>query len=330
MPHAISSLLLASGMLGAGCGRDGGVPDSELGELVVAPKLADHPIEVEKAATDPAELGRAIALPHHKFAALVGPHRLRISSSFEVSEAGKIVDQLTDEISLDFDSPASWHGTSNNSADYGRETIFTGGALFLRARYQRFHQRLPTNDAEPAALADRFFDAGAATWDLLSPAIAVADKGAATAAGRPARKISLGDERSPRKPARETLTQRKWRESRTVQGVEGEALIDAETGAPLALELRGTVSFMRDGKAYSMRVSVKSEVTQLGRPAISAPDPAEVVQTPGRMHEVDERDRLLERIAPPLRGADRGADRGARPPEAPASPSTKPAAETSK
>lgn len=313
-------------MLGAGCGRDGGVPDSELGELVVAPKQADHPIEVEKAATDPGELGRAIALPHHKFAALVGPHRLRIASSFEVSEAGRIVDQLTDEISLDFDSPASWHGTSNNSADYGRETIFTGGALFLRARYQRFHQRLPTNDAEPAALADRFFDAGAATWDLLSPAIAVADKGAATAAGRPARKISLGDERSPRKPARETLTQRKWRESRTVQGVEGEALIDAETGAPLALELRGTVSFMRDGKAYSMRVSVKSEVTQLGRPAISAPDPAEVVQTPGRMHEVDERDRLLERIAPPLRGADRGA----RPPEVPASPSTKPAAETSK
>lgn len=298
-------------MLGIGCGRDGGVADSELGELVIAPKLADHAIEVEVASRDARELGRAVALPHHRVAALLGPHRLTITSSFEVSEAGKVVDQLTDELSLEFASPTAWHGTSNNSAEYGRETIFLDGSLYLRARYQRWHQRPPTNDVEPAALADRFYDAGAATWDLLSPAIAVADKGATTSAGsqpRAARKIAITAAASPQKPPREVLSQRKWRESRTVEGVEGEAVLDAATGAPLQLSLRGTVGFMRDGKAYSMRVSVTSAVTSLGAPpAITAPDPAEVVQTPVRMHEVDERDKLLERIAPPLRGADRAA-----------------------
>jgi hypothetical protein len=318
---SVPTLAAASGMLGAGCGRDGGVADSELGELVIAPKLADHAIDVELASRDAGELARAVALPHRRLAALLGPHRLAITSSFEVSEAGKIVDQLTDELSLDFASPTAWHGTSNNSAEYGRETIFLDGSLYLRARYQRWHQRPPTNDVEPAALADRFYDAGAATWDLLSPSITVTDQGATTSATSPpraARKIAITSAASPQKPAREALTQRKWRESRTVEGVEGEAVLDATTGAPLRLALRGTVGFMRDGKAYSMRVNVTSAVTSLEAPSISAPDPAEVVQTPVRMHEVDERDKLLERIAPPLRGADRAA------PSTPSTPSTPP------
>jgi hypothetical protein len=293
-------------MLVVSCGRDGGVPDAELGELVLAPKQADHPIDVAAAAKDPRELARAVALPHGRLAALLGPHRLTITSSFEVSEAGQVVDQLTDEISLDFAAPEAWHGTSNNSADYGREVIFTDGSLYLRARYQRWHQRPPTNDAEPTALRDRFYDAGAATWDLLAPAIALADQGAIAGepknGGKQARKIAISFAPQPSKPARELVTQRKWRESRTVDAVEGEALLDAATGALLHLSLRGTVGYMRDGKAFSMKVSLESAVALGPPPAIAAPDADEVVRTPGRMHEVDERDKLLERIAPPLRG----------------------------
>jgi hypothetical protein len=294
--------LALSGMLGA-CGREGGVSDSELGDLVLAPKVADHPIDVAAAAKDPRELGRAIAQPHSRVAPLLGPHRLTVTSSFEVHEAGQIVEQQTDEVALDFASPEAWRGVSNNSADYGREVIFQGGALYLRARYQRWHQRPPTTDAEPAALRDHFADAGAATWDLLAPAIAVADQGAVTTAGKPARKIAITTSASPRKPPAEALTQRKWREKRSVEAVEGEAVLDAASGAVLALSLRGTVGFMRDGKSFSMKVSLVSEVSSLGQPpAITAPDPSEVVLTPGRLHEVDERDKLLERIAPPLRG----------------------------
>lgn len=289
--------------LAAGCGRDGGVADSELGELVLAPRAADHAIDVAAAAADARELGRAVAMPHGRLAAALGPHHLAITSSFEVTEAGQVVEQQTDEVALDFASPAAWHGVSNNSADYGREILFVDGALYLRARYQRWHQRPPTTDAEPEKLRERFADAGAATWDLLSPAIAVADKGATTSNGKPARKIAITTAAEPRKPAAEPLAQRKWRERRAVEAVEGEAVLDASSGALLALSLRGTVGFMREGKSFSMKVSLTSGVSALGQtPAITAPDPAEVVLTPGRLHEVDERDKLLERIAPPLRG----------------------------
>lgn len=279
--------------------------DSELGDLVIAPKVADHAIDVAAAAKDPRELGRALAMPHSRLAPLLGPHRLTITSSFEVHEAGQIVEQQSDETTLEFASPAAWRGVSNNSAEYGREVIFVDGALYLRARYQRFHQRPPTTEAEPAAQRDRLADAGAATWELLAPAVALADQGAFTVSGfgdKPARKIAISTAASPRKPEAELLAQRKWREQRTLEDVEGEAVLDAATGAPLALTLRGTVGFMREGKSYSMKVRLSSEVSSIGAaPAITAPPPAEVVLTPGRLHEVDERDKLLERIAPPLR-----------------------------
>jgi hypothetical protein len=312
-----------SGMLGAGCGRDGGVSDSELGDLVLAPKAADHAIDVAAAAKDPRELGRALAVPHSRLGGLLGPHRLAISSSFEVTEAGVVVEQQSDETTLDFASPASWRGVANNSADYGREVIFEGGALYLRARYQRYHQRPPTTEAEPAALRDRFADAATATWELLAPAAAVADLGAVTfpgLGGKPARKIAISMAAAPRKPEPELLAQRKWREQRSLAGVEGEAVLDAASGAPLSLTLRGTVGFTREGKSYSMKVSLKSEVSSLAQArAISAPDPAEVVLTPTRLHEVDERDKLLERIAPPLRSKQPSSS----PPPPPSPPAAK-------
>jgi hypothetical protein len=312
--------LLASGTFaGAGCGRDGGVPDSELGELVLAPKRSDRPIDGDLAARDAGELGRAVTMSHARLLHALGPHRLRLQSTLEVKEAagGKLVDQLSDDTTLEVAAEAAWHGVMNNSADYGREVIFLDGALFLRARYQRWHKRAPNDDAEPASLRERFYDGIAATWDLLAPAIAVADKGAVTVAGRPARKIALSTATSPRKPDPEPLAHRRWRETRTVSQLEGEAVIDAATGALLQLTLRGTVGYRREQTAYSMRVSISSSVTDLGAAgltaAITAPDPEQVVLTPGRLHEVEERDKLLEGIAPPLRGAGKSASDPVKP-----------------
>jgi hypothetical protein len=291
-----------------GCGRDAGVPDGELGDLVLAPKQPEKPVSVDSATRDAAELGRAVLVPHHRLADQLGPHRLTIKTSMQLLPAGgqAPLEQLTDDIGLEFASPVAWHASSNNSADYGREVTFVDGDLFLRARYQRWHQRKPSQDGEPAELRDRFYEGAAAHWDLLAPAIAVADGGELTFAGRPAHKIVLSTAAQPRRPATELTAQRKWREGRTVEKVEGEAVLDASSGALLKLTLRGTVGLQREGRGYSMRVSVDSAVTDLGTaPAITAPPAADVVQTPVRLHEVDERDKLLEKIAPPLRSTER-------------------------
>ena len=79
-------------------------------------------------------------------------------------------------------------------------------------------------------------------------------------------------------------------------------VIDSAKGIPLSWKLDGSVGFTKDGKRYSMRVSLAGGVTQIGVVAvISAPAEGEVVATPGRLREVEERDQLLQGIAPPLR-----------------------------
>lgn len=308
--------LATAAALGA-CRREGGVPDSELGELVIERPTKDHPIDVALAARDAAELGRAIATPHHKVAAALGPHRLRVRSQLTVTEpaqAGRVVEELSDETELSYAGDEAWHGRLANSADYGREVIYLAPELYLRARYQRWHQRQPTDEREPEALLDRFAEAAAAHWDLLAPGIAVADRGAAALAGRSARKLAVTTAARPAKPASEPVAQRKWRESREVEAVEGEVTLDEASGAVLALALRGTVRFRRDGRTFAMKVSVESQLVDVGQtPPPAPPSTEDVVQTPGRLHEVDERDQLLEGIAPPLR-ADRRPTRAKAPP----------------
>src|SRR5689334_5231068 len=47
-------------LLAAACSRSSGVPDEELGGLVVTAKPASQAIDVDRAAKDPVELGRAL------------------------------------------------------------------------------------------------------------------------------------------------------------------------------------------------------------------------------------------------------------------------------
>lgn len=303
---------LAVAFAAGACRRESGVPDSELGELVLERPSKDHPIDVALAARDAAELGRAVATPHHKVAAALGPHRLLVRSRLIVTEparAGLVVEDLSDETRLLYASDKAWRGVLTNSADYGREVLYLAPDLYLRARYQRWHQRPPTDEQEPEVLLDRFAEGGAANWDLLEPAIAVADRQSATFAGRPARKLAISRSERPAKPAVEAVAQRKWRQTRQIEAVEGEVTLDEASGAVLALELRGTVRFQRDGRTFAMQLSIDSRLEEVGQtPALPPPAAEEVVQTPGRLHEVDERDQLLEGIAPPLR-ADRRPNR---------------------
>ncbi|TMQ07304.1 MAG: hypothetical protein E6J90_43780 [Deltaproteobacteria bacterium] len=208
------------------------------------------------------------------------------------------------------------------------ETLFVGGTLYLRPRYQRWHAREPEAPDEPTALRDQYFDAVAATWDLLSPGVELTDRGRFDIAGRPGRKIEIVLDAEPHRPPAEPIAQRRWREGRSVDAVAGEVVLDAEKGVPLAVKLSGSVGFSRDGRRFTMKASVEATISGLGtNTVIAAPPDAEVVTTPERLREVDDRDYLLQGIAPPLR---RNPDGTAVTPtpnfaEPPARPADKPA-----
>jgi hypothetical protein len=292
--------VLAASLALAACGRSQGVDDRDLGGLVVAPKTEQAPVVVDKAVKDPAELGRALAEPHHAWG--IGMHTLAIATTTTVEEAGKPVDTLTDHTTLELGDKGAYHALYTNSADYGREVTFIGGQLYLRPKYQKWHQRAPETPDEPAQIEDQMAGAAAATWDLLAPAAELTDEGPAQVGGRAGRKIAVKLSPSPKKPPKEPLAQRKWRETRSIDAVSGEVILDADKGIPLHVNLSGTVSFTRDNRRFTMKVSVQTDVSGVGTAAaITVPAAEDVVATPERLREVDDRDFLLQGIAPPLR-----------------------------
>jgi hypothetical protein len=307
------------------CGRSEGVADRDLPGLVVEARRADPPLDVAAAAKDPAELGRAMAKPYRAVLAAIGPHAMAINTTITVEEAGKPISDLSDHAQIENGDAGAFHAVYTNSADYGRETTYIvgpaaagsgsavpTGTLYLRPRYQRWHARAPESADEPAALRDQYGGAIAATWDLLAPGAELVDRGAATVSGRAGKKIEIKRAAAPTRPQAEPLAQRKWRESRAVEAVSGEIVLDAKSGVPLAVTLTGIVSFARDGRRFTMKVALDSTISGLGSTvALTAPAEPEVVATPERLREVDDRDYLLQGIAPPLR---RNPDGSAIPP----------------
>jgi len=321
----------------AACSRSQGVSDQDLPGLVVEAQKPEPPIDVERAVQDPAELGRALARPYRAMLAALGPHTVAVNTAITVEEGGKQVSELTDHAQIDNGEGGTYRAVYTNSADYGRETTFTGGMLYLRPRYQRWHARAPEAPDEPAQLRDRYFEAVAATWDLLAPGAELVDRGPLESAGRPGRKIGVGRASEPSQPPAESIAQRTWREARSIDVVAGEIVLDTERGVPLTVKLTGAVGFTRDGRRFTMKVSVDSTISGVGTAAAITPPPeGEVVATPERRREVDDRDYLLQGIAPPLRRNPDGTAippvpnlRGTEPPPggaaAPARPSDKPA-----
>jgi hypothetical protein len=303
---AIACLAVGLGC-GLGCGRAQGVDDKELGNLVIAPAEQIAPIKTTRAAAEPAEMSRAMMQPLTAVAAGLGPHRTEITQTTIVDEAGKVVSEMTESTTIELGDKGAYHGSYGNTADYGREVIFDGASLFLRPRYQRWHQRAPESPTEAVEQRDKFYAPIAATWDLFAPAIELVDKGNADVAGRTGRKIEI--HKAPKAAANpaEKLAQRKWREARVIEDVSGEVVLDAEKAVPLSVKLAGTISFMRDGRRFQMKVTLASTVTSTAATAISAPDKTEVVATPERLREVDDRDTLLQGIAPPSRKQNEGS-----------------------
>jgi hypothetical protein len=289
-------------LLGGACSGSGGVPDQELPGLVVAAAERDPAIDAKNAPKDPEALARAIATPHGTVAAALGAHKVIARSKVDVVEGTASVESLATDVTIEMAADGTYHATLDNSADYGRETTYTGGKLYLRPRYGRWHGRAPNDDAEAAQIVDDLASELPGHYELLARAVDVADKGPVTEAGRPAHAVAVTLAKAPRKPAAQTLRQKSWRDTAVVEAASGEVVIDDKTGAVLRAQISGQVAFARDGRRFTMKLEARHQTEPLAAAPTFAPPPAEeVVATPERLREVDDRDFLLEGMAPQAR-----------------------------
>ncbi len=298
VPASIAAALALAAAVA--CGSSEGRSDEDLPGLVHAPKQAPDAVNVQEAARDLGALLRAVSLSHAQVGTLTGPHTVTGRSHSEVREKGAVIETVDDEIGIEFDAKGNFHAQLDNSKEYGRDVYLVDGWLYLRPRYGKFHRRRPTDDGEPARIRGEVYGAVAATLDLLSPAVALSDGGEVQVAGRKARLIKLATAPQPRKPPAQSLTQRKWRETAAVREVSGELVLDGKTGVVLRGVVQGVVAFQRDGRSFEMKLDARHELGTFGAvEEVEAPAPELVVADSEQRHELNERDSLLEGIAPP-------------------------------
>lgn len=309
-----AALVVVASCLGGagGCGSSSGRSDEDLAGLVKRETHEAAPIDLDRAAIDPAELARAVLQPHRLTVAL-GGHTFKGTSSIVVTEEQQTVEDLQDETSIDMREDGSYHAVLNNSRDYGREAVFVDGTLYVGARHQKLSKRKPADDEEPSRIADEIAGTFAADLELVAHAAEVSDRGVVQVAGRPARtivfKLAPGEHEAPRQP----LPQRAWRESIVVSALQGQASLDGETGLLLAGTLEATLGFSRDGRRFHMQLKATHELADIGSArTIAAPPEDRVVVVAEHHREAEERDKLLEGIAPPARKAPTPGD-GATP-----------------
>jgi hypothetical protein len=315
-------LVLAAALAAAACSSEG-VPDDKLQGLVHPTRTTPAPIDVDKAAQQHGELVRAARLPHRQVGAALGPHIFKGTTRFEVREGAQVVEKLEVTTRLQQDASGGLHCLRENSADYGAEMIFTGGTVYVRPRYSKFHRRPPSDEDEPLRFCDDTFAELGDHLELVAAALEVDDEGPVDLAGRRGRKIELRVAPSPRPPARETAPERAWRQTVAVSELAGNLVLDQETGVPLAGELRATLGFTRDGKSFDMKLEVTLTAEAIGAVAtIAAPPADQTVATFEHNREAEEREELLHGIAPPARkpptpetvptgkGGDKGGDKG--------------------
>lgn len=283
-------------------GSGEGVPDHELGGLVVAAAEQDHTVDLDRAAADPLVLARALTMPHQTVAAALGSHRFHGTSKTTVTDGAATVEELADETRIEFRDGGAFSAVLENSQDYGRQAVFADGVLYLRPRHGKFHRRPPVDDAEPGRIRDEVFATLGAYFELLAPGAELSDRGADQVAGRAARKIDITRAPEPReRPPEDDDGVRAWRQAAVVREVTGTVWLDADSGAPLAADVRGVVQFARGDRRLDMAIEVSHRIEAIGQPIdIEVPAADQTVTTHERAREVEERKQLLQGIGPPV------------------------------
>jgi hypothetical protein len=301
IPNRLPWALVAALLLTA-CSRDNDSSNPGLDTLLKVPENTPAELDVDKARADVDELAKVLREGHHRLSEVIGAHKVAGKALVTVSNAGNVVEELTTTIQIEVDKDFHFDARLNNSKSYGRHAIWDGESLYLRPGQGKFNKRLPNDEAEVASTQDAFFAHPWAQFELVLGHVDIAASTDELLDKRAVVTIDLALASKPRKLDEETLEHRKWRSGITVSKLSGKVHLDKETGIPLALDLSSSVGFTRDGKNFVMKLEVEQTISDIGHALTVAVPPADqIMSAPKRLPELDERELLLDGIAPPAK-----------------------------
>jgi hypothetical protein len=265
-----------------GCTRGGGENFGLGGDAPV-------PVDVKRLA-EPDQLLRALSLPGAQLDQQLGAHRLTAGSRTQIEPPGRPVEQLDESYRLDSDGKGALHVVHDNSRGYGLEAVLLAGQLYVKPRYGRFAIHRPEGD-EVARLRDNVEGVAFGYLEVLRRWLVVKEVGRSEAFGRPAVRVALSASASPSKMPSERAAYRKWRDTVEVRSINGELLLDAASGAPLAGRLVASYTFSRSDLKGPVAVTLDYKMETRPPEPIVAPADAVVAR---RSRPMVDRDALLE------------------------------------
>jgi hypothetical protein len=207
-----------------------------------APATSPREIDLGRLGRDRQTSLRALRMSHRAVAARLGAHKISCRSSLETTLPGTTPQRVDQEVTLQRDAQGRFSAVKTTHPQYGNEVIWTGEFLFPRLRYGKFLKRRARPE-EPLEIADRMVGLLPAYVRLLGRFLAVEPDGTARFLGREVVRVKLALAPSPAPPAPLPGAARRWRQSIVAKEIQGQALLDAKSGAPLSVDLRARYTF---------------------------------------------------------------------------------------
>ncbi|MBI5069898.1 MAG: hypothetical protein HZB56_16820 [Deltaproteobacteria bacterium] len=229
------------------------------------------------AAAAPAPAPDAAQAPAPAPAAAPEPLRVRATERHQVRQLASGDFQALAEV-----DPGTWSG-----AESGREVVYAGGMTYARGRYAPFRERPTDRGRDARRFRDESFRLAGEVAGLFG-SLAYEPRGDGSLLGRPARRfgVRLAQAGGSALPAplayataaegdEDTRRRAQLLEERVPLAVEGELWLDAQSGVPLQVRLRGALGQKSDPRLRT-EVDLTARLTGWGDtvPSVAAPQGA--------------------------------------------------------
>jgi hypothetical protein len=256
---------------------------------------AKEPLDARRLAEDPTLADRVLHMPQSEIEARLGPHKAQQRVQFAwfrgpgLPDGGSEV-SLSEETTLQQAPGGDFSVRLVNDHNQGLELVWAKGEVFVKSLYGPFHKRR-TDRTDAQRIREQALS-GLATFDRLARGLKLKLAGETTVEGRRAvrytvvgfgareaqqekddlPKLELPEGKSP---DLDTARRLELWEKEEPADVSGTLLVDAETGAPLASDLRGhfkVPSASQPGPAAELALHTVLTATAVGRElSIKAP-----------------------------------------------------------
>jgi len=302
--RTLVTTLLILAAAATGCGDK---LEAHLGKFMppASERKVDHgpPPDVYSLAEKDEVADRLAAMPFNEVADRLGAHRYRGKVRFRFSSSSRHYSSLSEDVLIVQAANGDFRIKEENDGGQGYELVSSGGRLWIRNRYGKFHER-SVLDGIHLQRRDAAYDAWGAIHRLFRGRLRFTKQGLVRHYGRDGLRyaigLSSGEPRLPGTPPPPEVPtgvtkyvypiqptpsdEHRWRDRAEPVKVSGSVVVDLDAGVLLKTDLQGQLDWTHQEDKISLDVEVHLEADGFGNPpTVPAPEEKDITPLPERI-----------------------------------------------